>query len=549
MAKNKLELTWVGKNDRPRLEPRVLIEDPSLSHRAAAGVGDSPIYDNRLIFGDNLLALKALEQEFAGKVKCIYIDPPYNTGSAFEHFDDGREHSIWLSLMNARLELLRRLLTRDGSLWVSIDDNEHAYLKVMLDEIFGRENFVACVVWEKTTSARNDALYFSTDQEYVLVYAREKASINLNKIERTQAAEDAYTNPDNDPRGPWREGDYKCAKSADERPNLFYPIIHPRTGEEVWPRRTRVWAYGRAEHERHVAEGRLWWGRTGNYRLPKLKRFRSDAPSELVPRTLWFASDVGQTRSAKHEMKVLFPENPFETPKPERLVHRILQLATNPGDLVLDSFAGSGTTAAVAHKMGRQWITIELGEHAHTHIIPRMRKVIDGDDPGGITDAVNWQGGGGFRYFRLAPSLLEKDSWGNWVISPTYNSAMLAEAVCKLEGFTYAPNAETFWQHGQSTERDFIYVTTQTLTHDQLAELSAQVGPERSLLICCGSFKARSSQLPNLTVKKIPAAVLDKCEFGRDDYAITARRNGESGEPADTIPAAEAEAVEEPATA
>ncbi len=175
--------------------------------------------------------------------------------------------------------------------------------------------------------------------------------------------------------------------------------------------------------------------------------------------------------------------------------------------------------------------------------------VINGDDPGGITEAVNWHGGGGFRYYRLAPSLLEKDSWGNWVINSTYNSAMLAEAVCKLEGFTYAPSAETFWQHGQSTEHDFIYVTTQTLTHEQLAELSAQVGPERSLLICCGSFKARPGSFPNLTVKKIPAAVLDKCEFGRDDYAMTGSRNGENGEIADTAPAAEAEAVEEPASA
>lgn len=218
----------------------------------------------------------------------------------------------------------------------------------------------------------------------------------------------------------------------------------------------------------------------------------------------------------------------YATQKPEALVERIIKTSSNEGDLVADFFLGSGTTAAVAHKMGRRWIMIELGEHAHTHIIPRMRKVIDGDDPGGITEAVNWQGGGGFRYFHLAPSLLEKDSWGNWVINPTYNSAMLAEAVCKLEGFTYAPSTETFWQHGQSTERDFIYVTTQALTHEQLAEIGSLVGTERSLLVCCGSFSARPNEFANLTVKKIPAAVLDKCEFGRDDYALHESRDGES---------------------
>lgn len=263
--------------------------------------------DNRLIFGDNLLALKSLEQEFAGKVKCVYIDPPYNTGSAFERYDDGIEHSLWLSLMSQRLELLHRLLSPDGSLWVSIDDNEHAYLKVILDEIFGRQNFVSCIVWEKTTSARNDAQYFSTDQEYVLIYAKEKLTLRLNRLARTTAAEAAYSNPDNDPRGPWREGDYKCAKSAEERPNLYYPIIHPVTGEDVWPRRSRVWAYGRDEYARHLRENRLWWGRTGNYTLPKLKRFRSDAPTELVPRTLWFAESVSQTRTAKKRDKRPIP--------------------------------------------------------------------------------------------------------------------------------------------------------------------------------------------------------------------------------------------------
>jgi adenine-specific DNA-methyltransferase len=213
-------------------------------------------------------------------------------------------------------------------------------------------------------------------------------------------------------------------------------------------------------------------------------------------------------------------EAPFETPKPEQLVGRILQIATNPGDLVLDSFAGSGTTGAVAHKMGRRWIMVELGEHCHTHIIPRLKQVIDGTDQGGISEVVDWHGGGGFRYYRLAPSLLERDRYGNLVINPQYNAEMLAEAMCKHEGFTYAPSRDVYWQHGQSTERDFIYVTTQTLTREQLAALSEEVGPERSLLVCCSAWIGDADEWPNLSLKKIPNAVEKRCEWGHDDYSL-----------------------------
>jgi adenine-specific DNA-methyltransferase len=516
----KLELTWVGKDERPRLEPRILVEDSALSYHAAARVTPNDRFDNLLIQGDNLLALKALEQEYAGKAKCVFIDPPYNTGSAFEHYDDGVEHSLWLSLMRDRLELLRSLLSEEGTLWVSISDHEQAYLKVLLDEVFGRSSFLASIVWERTTSARNDAEFFSVDQDYVLVYAKSRAHVRINRLSRTGAAEAAYANPDDDPRGPWREGDYKCAKSADERPNLYYPISHPRTGEDVWPRRERVWAYGKEEHARHQREGLLWWGKTQNYRLPKLKRFRADAPPELVPRTLWRADEVSQTRTARKEMKDLFPENPFSTPKPEALMERVIRLATNPGDLVLDSFLGSGTTAAVAHKMGRRWIGIELGDHAVTHCVPRLRKVIDGADLGGVTEQMNWKGGGGFRFLRLASSLLERDHWGNWVVSREYNAAMLAEAVCKLEGFRYEPNPQVFWQQGKSSEQDYLYVTTQTLDARQLEWLSESVGPDRTLKVLCRAWLGSEESWSNLTLKKIPNAVLGRCEFGRDNYSL-----------------------------
>jgi adenine-specific DNA-methyltransferase len=257
--------------------------------------------------------------------------------------------------------------------------------------------------------------------------------------------------------------------------------------------------------------------------MPIIKRFLDEVQQGVVPRSWWSADEAGHNQEAKrdHLNKLLPNVEPFATPKPERLLKQILHISTNPGDLVLDSFAGSGTTGAVAHKMGRRWIMVELGDHCYTHIIPRLRKVIDGDDPGGITEAVGWQGGGGFRYYRLAPSLLEQDHYGNWVINRKYNATMLAEAVCKLEGFTYAPSDHHYWMHGHSTENDFIYATTQTLSRDQLQQLSDAVGPHRSLLVCCGAYRvSRVEDFPNLTIKKIPKTVLHRCEWGRDDYSL-----------------------------
>lgn len=243
---------------------------------------------------------------------------------------------------------------------------------------------------------------------------------------------------------------------------------------------------------------------------------------------------MGHTDESKKEIQALFgKDDAFDTPKPERLAHRIIQIASDPGDWVLDSFAGSGTTGAVAHKLGRRWIMVELGEHCHTLILPRMKKVIDGADPGGVTETSEWKGGGGFRYHRLAPSLLERDTWGNWVISKQYNAAMLAEAVCKHEGFRYEPSPTTYWQHGRSTETDFIYVTTQTLTREQIEQISHEVGDKRTLLICCGAFRIKADAFPNLTIKKIPNAVLHRCEWGRDDYSLAVSQLEES-EPSET---------------
>ncbi len=529
--KQKLELTWIGKENRPKLEPRILLEDPEKSYHAAHRVTENDIFDNRLIFGDNLLALKALESEFAGKVKCVFIDPPYNTGSAFTHYDDGLEHSIWLSLMRDRLEIIRRLLSDEGSLWITIDDNEAHYLKVLCDELFGRDCFISDISWKRRDGAPNDRKIGST-HDHVLVYAKArqgtakktKAEDVFNLMERTEKADSQYQLYEEpfgfDERGPFRKVDSTGnAKGGRYVESLVYPVTNPFTGEQVFPRKGRCWVYKKEDMLAMVADRRFFWGKDGKAGTPMRKLFKSEAKSGMTAPTIW--DDVGLNQHAAREIELLFGEKAsFETPKPEGLMKRVLQIATNPGDLVLDSFAGSGTTGAVAHKMGRHWIMVELGEHCHTHIIPRLKKVIDGEDPGGITKSVDWKGGGGFRYYRLAPSLLEKDKWGNWVINHDYNAAMLAEALCKLEGFTYAPSDSVYWQHGHSTEQDFVYVTTASLTHEQLQQLSDEVGPDRTLLVLCTAFRAKADAYPNLTVKKIPKQVLSRCEWGHDDYSL-----------------------------
>ena len=515
--KQKLELTWIGKENRSKLEPRILLEDPDKSHHAKHRVSGNDIFDNWLIFGDNLLALKALEAEFSGKVKCVFIDPPYNTGSAFTHYDDdGVEHSIWLSLMRDRLEIIRRLLSDDGSIWITIDDNEAHYLKVLCDEVFGRTCAVANIAWRSSDAPNNDAKTFSVDHNHILVFSRQPGWLSY-ELPRTKEANAHYKNPDNDPNGPWFMGNLSSPKP---RPNLRYKVISP-AGCEIDPP-ANGWRWQESTLLDMVETGEITFSPDGRRVIKKtyLKNQRG-----LSPSTMWDdIEDTGHNRQAKYELKKLFPQvetaELFSTPKPERLIRKMLMIATRPGDLVLDSFAGSGTTGAVAHKMGRRWIMVELGEHCQTHIIPRLHKVINGKDPGGVTKSVDWKGGGGFRYYRLAPSLLEKDKWGNWVISHDYNAAMLAEAACKLEGFTYAPSDSVYWQHGHSTERDFIYVTTQSLTADQLSVLGDEVGPEQTLLVLCAAFRGKADRWPNLTVKKIPKQVLNRCEWGHDDYSL-----------------------------
>lgn len=522
MTRQKLELTWIGKEKRPKLESRILLEDSEKSYHAKHRVSDADIFDNRLIFGDNLLALRALEHEFTGKIKCVFIDPPYNTGSAFIHYDDGLEHSIWLGLMRDRLEIIKKLLADDGSLWITIDDNEAHYLKLLCDEILGRANFVANVVWQKAYTSNQTAKHLSNTHDHLLCYAKDVSAFRLGRLPRTEEQKRTFTNSDGDPRGPWKAENLSAGK--------FYAAgqfeITGPTGKKFLPPKGRYWRCNEQQYLNWLQDRRITFGKGGDGR-PMLKKFLAEMDDALTANTWWTHEEAGSNKEASIDLKKMFGDRTdvFQNPKPEKLLHRVLTLASSPRDLVLDSFAGSGTTGAVAHKMGRRWIMVELGEHCHTHVIPRLKKVIDGADPGGITQAVAWPGGGGFRYYRLAPSLIVNDRWGNPVINPEYNAAQLAEALAKLEGFTYAPSETRWWQHGHSSERDFIYVTTQNLAAEQLQALSDEVGADQSLLVCCSAFRGvtatqAADRWPNLTLKKIPKMVLARCEWGHDDYSL-----------------------------
>ncbi|PQZ47120.1 site-specific DNA-methyltransferase [Ochrobactrum sp. MYb15] len=408
-------LRWLTREDDvnavDKVPYRLLEEVPEL------GYGDRNT-ENMLIQGDNLDALKALLPFYAGQIKCIYIDPPYNTKSAFEHYDDNLEHSQWLAMMWPRLEMLRDLLTEDGSIWISIDDTEAHYLKVIGDEVFGRKNFILSIAWQKRDGPPNDRK-IGLVHEHILVWAKHsqlaskktEAEINFNLMPRSEKANSQYavfSEPDGpDPRGPFRKVDSTTnAKGGRNVASLIYPLKNRFTGKEVYPRQGRNWVHNRAEMERLNADNRLYWGVKGTAGTPMKKLFLTETKQGMTTPSVWSGFSLNQHASA--EMEKIFGEKAaFETPKPEGLLERILTISTNPGDLVLDSFLGSGTTAAVAHKMGRRYIGIEMGEHAATHCQPRLVKVVDGEQ-GGISESVNWQGGGGFRFYKLGATVFDK---------------------------------------------------------------------------------------------------------------------------------------------
>jgi adenine-specific DNA-methyltransferase len=504
----KLELCWPGKDIEVKPEPRVLIEDPEKSY----GEADT---ENMLIHADNLLALKALEQNFSGRIKCIYIDPPYNTGNAFEHYDDGLEHSTWLNLMKPRLELLYKLLSSDGSIWISIDADESHYLKVACDEIFGRKNFIDEVIWQRAYSPINLKKTLSRSHDVMLVYAKNfDEKFELNKLPRSEEANQRYSNPDNDPRGVWKSSDCSVGPVVQEK---LYTITTP-SGRKVTPPDGRCWLYTEERFKEMVADNRIWFGPNGNS-VPSVKKFLTEVKSGITAMTLWTYQEVGHNQDAKKEVKEFNSDNVFATPKPEKLIQRVIQLATNEGDWVLDSFLGSGTTAAVAHKMGRKWIGIELGNHANTHCLPRLKAVCDGTDQGGISKAVGWEGGGGFKFYNLAPSLLNKDKYNQWVINPNYNADLLAAAMARHEGFTYSPDESVVWKQGFATENHFIFTTTNTITPNVVEQILNEMKPDESLRICCTAFIEGCNEISNrIEIKKIPEVLLGKCEFGKEDY-------------------------------
>lgn len=373
-------------------------------HAAGHVFGDpAAAAGNLLIQGDNLEALKALLPFYRGQVKCIFIDPPYNTKSAFEHYDDNLEHSQWLTMMLPRLQLLREFLREDGSIWVTIDDNEGHYLKVLMDEVFGRGNFIANVVWQKAYTSNQTAKHISDTHDHVLLFARSADKLKLGKLARTEQQIATFKNPDNDPRGPWKAENLSAGKYYSAG---TFPIEGP-TGKAFLPPPNRYWRCNRAQYDAWLADGRITFGLKGDGR-PMLKKYLAEATQGLTANTWWEHASFGSNKEASINLKALLEgtENIFQTPKPEKLAQRVLELSTDPGDRVLDSFLGSGTTVAVAHKMGRHWIGVESGEHAITHCLPRMQKVIAGEK-GGISSSAGWQGGGGFQMLQLGSPLFD----------------------------------------------------------------------------------------------------------------------------------------------
>lgn len=547
--KQRLELTWIGKDERPRLEPRILLEDAEKSYHAKARVTDHDIFDNVLIHGDNLLALKALEQEYTGRVQAIYIDPPFNTGEAFDNYDDGIEHSLWLDLMHKRMMMLHRLLSDSGTAFIHIDDNELGYLIALTDEIFGRSNRVSVVTFKQSSvsgpKARNPGVVSIAN--YILIYAKNKTSWKNRNAYRSIGRDARYSRFIENFDAPHRQWRFVTLKEAffrfhnvkdKELDCKFGARLEAHLEKFVLQHADRVVRTARVADQdvnegarealmksreepdvvQHSARDHLddFYFINGEqiafYRNKSREIDGEYVTAERIS-NLW---DDLLSNNLHKEGSVSFKKGK----KPEALLKRCLELSTDVGDIVLDSFLGSGTTAATAHKMRRRWIGIELGAHADTHCLPRLMRVVNGEDQDGISKAVNWTGGGGFRYYDLAPSLLKKDTWGNWVIAESYDSAKLSQAVCKLMGFVYQPDETHYWMQGRSSETDFIYVTTQSLTHDQLSAMSEAVGDERTLLVCCKAFRANADAFPNLTIRKIPQAVLRKCEWGRDEYSL-----------------------------
>lgn len=552
-SKPKLELNWIGKYEDIKLEPRILIEDTTNSY------GDANT-ENMIIHGDNLLSLKALEQEYSGKIKCVYIDPPFNTGQAFENYDDNQEHSIWLNLMNERLKILYKLLSEDGVLWVHLDDTEVHYCKIILDEIFGRSNFVGQINYERSGSAGiGQGGVFVDTAEYILMYKKNEACLSegynyvplekkvmkrYNKIlinEGDKELIDEFPSKSNGlPVKIFKHKNYTfetiSLKSFKQREqeireeytknfNKIFRTTNPQAENQFQNDLISRMDGGLYSVEYTPSRGKdkdkyitRYYNNNEIFAWLKdsavLKDNRVVKVNKLT--NIWTHGDIPKADLA-NEGGVKFKRGK----KPEQLLKRILEISTNEGDMVLDSFLGSGTTAAVAHKMNRKYIGIELGGHAHTHCLERLKNIVDSNDVSGISKVVNWQGGGGFKFYELAPSLLKKDKFGNWIIDEKYNADMLAGAMAKHQGFHYQPDEECYWKQGYSYEKDYIYTTTNFITIEYLDSIYSEMGEEESLLICCKAFQTTcKNRYNNIDIKKIPQVLLGKCEFGKEDYKL-----------------------------
>jgi adenine-specific DNA-methyltransferase len=529
----KLELTWIGKGDEPKLEPRILIENPEYSY------GD-PTTENIVIHGDNLLALKALEQDFAGKVKCIYIDPPYNTGGAFEHYDDNLEHSIWLNLMYQRIKLLKNLLKNDGVFCMHLDDQEVFYAKIICDEIFGRDKFVTSIAIKSSTPSglktahRNKTIIKQKD--ILLIYKKsDTLVVNPQYIKRDKWDSHYSKFFDRDSKKIFDLIDVLLEKNIiNERisvknldiENKKFKSFYTKYSKNIFrPQPTLPDEYKKISKENpdkiieyFDGEGNVNYALGGNRFafLDNSLNLLDNGETDLGTLLCDFWSDI-DFQNTQNEGSNSFPAGK----KPEKLLNRIFKLFTEEGDLVLDSFLGSGSTAAAALKLKRKFIGVEIGNHAISHCYPRLKDIVKGIDNSGITVDTKWTGGGGFKFYTLAPSLLKQDKFGNWVISSEYNPDMLAAAMAKQEGFNYLPHEEKFWKQGNSSENDFIFTTTQFLTVETLDSIHDDMQEGEKILICCKAFqKECKSKYPNISLKKIPQMLLDRCEFGKDDYSL-----------------------------
>lgn len=576
MTKQRLQLTWYNKDkaliptetgkygyawveaDDPRYcETHTLVMDEHIEGVQTPKSDDKqyseradlePQSDNLLIRGESGDVLEALTRvpelakKYVGQVKLIYIDPPFNTEKTFDSYEDNLEHSVWLTLMRDRLFNLKQLLAPCGTIWIHLNEDECHRMRLVLDEQFGANNFIAEFVWQRKTSSQSDTSLISLDTDFILCYAQDKSTVSFNGLSRTAASESAYDNPDNDPRGPWRESDYKMKSGA------LYPIIHPKSGEEIYPPEGTMWRYSQATHERNLAENRLYWGKTNDYRYPKFKRFRSEVADTRIPNNLLLGEDCDTTRRAKQHLKELFDSGDiFATPKPERLLERIIHIASNPGDIVLDCFAGSATTAAVAQKMGRRWVTCELLESNYsTYDVPRLTKVVNDQDPGGITQTkpervaadgvelpdgvspddaakftsvlnkliaddselkkdkavktlkklaktknakpvINWRGGGGFQLAHLSPACFDYDpEVGLVTLTDAAHGDTLVASICANRGFARLGDDSVF---------DGVKGSTYLKVYEGIADaalvdsLLSQLSDEDRLVIAATSVK------------------------------------------------------------